>query len=108
MPLALQVNATLEAMALVREAWKDLNGEAVPLPELRVHAVEGATGALFIEQAADPASGRAETSPVAIAHRILELVKQDKHAASMCAHALLAEAKSLRLQLTWHRAAACT
>ena len=77
-----KVNTSLEAIALIREAWKDLNGD-VEAPPLEPHAVENAPGALFVAQGASPA-GAKKDDPTDIAHRILERVRDDKQAAALC------------------------
>jgi hypothetical protein len=82
-----KVNTCLEAMELIKSAYKDINGADVMPPALEPHAVAGAPGALFIAQGA--AQGAKDASPVAIAHRLLEMVATDKEAAAMCAARLV-------------------
>lgn len=72
----------LEAIALIRGAWADLYGDAVA-PGLTPHAMEHAPGALFI--ALDVPTG-AKCEPVAIAHRILEKVKDEQSAKALGVH----------------------
>jgi hypothetical protein len=81
------VNTTLEALELVRHAWRELNGADAAPPALEPHAVAGAPGALFISQGPAP-SGAQKTSPVDIAHRILEDVAANKETAALCVQAL--------------------
>jgi hypothetical protein len=76
------VNTTLEALELVKNAWRELNGGDIAPPALEPHAVAGAPGALFIQQGAPPA-GAKEVSTVVIAHRVLEDIQNVKEAAAL-------------------------
>lgn len=75
----------LEALALIRGAYSDLNGaDAVP-PALEPCAMEHAPGALFIAMK-DAPPGAKKSSPADIAHRMLEKVKDEPAAKSLGIH----------------------
>ncbi len=79
-----KTNVALEAMALIRGAYSDLNGDAVP-PALEPCAMEHAPGALFIAMKDAPADAK-KSSPADIAHRMLEKVKDEPAANSLGIH----------------------
>ena len=74
----------LEAIALIRGAFSDLN-EGAEAPKLEPCAMEHAPGALFIAMKDVPADAK-KSDPAAIAHRLLEKVKTEPEAKSLGVH----------------------
>ena len=74
----------LEAIALIRGAYSDLNEDAVP-PTLEPSAMEHAPGALFVAMKDVPAEAK-KSDPADIAHRMLEKVKLEPEAKSIGIH----------------------
>ena len=66
-----KVNSATEAVALLRMAWSELNGESTAMPNLVPHAILDAPGALFVEQTNDEAAAKGD--PVSVAHQIMEV-----------------------------------
>jgi hypothetical protein len=66
-----KVNSATEAVALLRTAWSELNGETSAMPNFVPHAILDAPGALFVEQTNDEAAAKGD--PVSVAHQIMEV-----------------------------------
>ena len=69
-----KTNVALEAIALIRGAFSDLNANCADTPTLEPCAMEHAPGALFIAMKNVPADAK-KSDPADIAHRLLEKFK---------------------------------
>jgi hypothetical protein len=79
-----KVQAATEAVALLRQTWKDLNPEKA-LPTFEPHAVLDAPGALFVAQTDDD-NNAPMGDPVTVAHSVMEGVITDPNRARIGEH----------------------